>query len=126
LLKRPISLKLRCALRFTISSPGSLTSLQPAVSHKGTFKSTGAIFDGWETRRHNSGHDWCIIRLGAPSGYIVGFDIDTAHFSGNEAPAASVQALFAEAREKPQADDARVSNQSAYSGGIATELAHAT
>ncbi|CAE6430968.1 unnamed protein product [Rhizoctonia solani] len=85
----------------------NLLKVEPAVSHKGTFKSTGAIFDGWETRRHNSGHDWCIIRVGVPSGYIVGFDIDTAHFSGNEAPAASVQALFAEAREKPQADDAR-------------------
>ncbi|KAF8739571.1 Allantoicase, partial [Rhizoctonia solani] len=85
----------------------NLLKVEPAVSHKGTFKPTGAVFDGWETRRHNSGHDWCIIRLGAPSGYIVGFDIDTAHFSGNEAPAASVQALFVDAREKPQADDAR-------------------
>ncbi|KAF8608780.1 allantoicase [Ceratobasidium sp. AG-I] len=79
----------------------------PSVSHKGTFKSTGAIFDGWETRRHNHGHDWCIIRLGAPSGYIVGFDIDTSHFSGNEAPQASVQGLFASSREKPQVDDPR-------------------
>ncbi|QRV94187.1 allantoicase [Ceratobasidium sp. AG-Ba] len=85
----------------------NLLKVEPSVSHKGTFKSTGAVFDGWETRRHNKGHDWCIIRLGAPSGYIVGFDIDTSHFSGNEAPAASVQALFAESREKPQADDPR-------------------
>ncbi|KDN46227.1 hypothetical protein RSAG8_04454, partial [Rhizoctonia solani AG-8 WAC10335] len=85
----------------------NLLKVEPAVSHKGTFKPTGAVFDGWETRRHNSGHDWCIIRLGAPSGYIIGFDIDTAHFNGNEAPAASVQALFAESREKPQADDHR-------------------
>ncbi|CAE6449136.1 unnamed protein product [Rhizoctonia solani] len=85
----------------------NLLKVEPAVSCKGTFKSTGAVFDGWETRRHNSGHDWCIIRLGAPSGYIIGFDIDTAHFSGNEAPAASVQAIFVEAREKPQADDPR-------------------
>lgn len=30
----------------------------PAVSHKGTFKPTGAVFDGWETRRHNPTHDW--------------------------------------------------------------------
>ncbi|KAL5631484.1 hypothetical protein ACGC1H_007116 [Rhizoctonia solani] len=85
----------------------NLVKVEPAVSHKGTFKPTGAVFDGWETRRHNSGNDWCIIRLGVPSGYIVGFDIDTAHFNGNEAPAASVQALFAESREKPQADDPR-------------------
>ncbi|CAE6518024.1 unnamed protein product [Rhizoctonia solani] len=85
----------------------NLLKVEPSVSHKGTFKSTGAIFDGWETRRHNPGYDWCIIRLGAPSGYVIGFDIDTSHFSGNEGPAASVQALFDESQEKPQADDPR-------------------
>jgi len=85
----------------------NLLKVEPSVSHKGTFKSTGAVFDGWETRRHNHGHDWCIIRLGAPSGYVVGFDIDTSHFSGNEAPQASVQGLFASSREKPQSDDPR-------------------
>ncbi|KAG8734548.1 Allantoicase [Ceratobasidium sp. 423] len=86
----------------------NLLKVEPAVSHKGTFKPTGAVFDGWETRRHNTGYDWCIIRLGAPSGYVIGFDIDTAHFNGNEGPAASVHALFGESQEKPQADDPRV------------------
>ncbi|KAJ1304530.1 hypothetical protein OPQ81_005671 [Rhizoctonia solani] len=85
----------------------NLLKVEPSVSHKGTFKPTGAVFDGWETRRHNPAYDWCIIRLGAPSGYIIGFDIDTAHFSGNECPVASVQALFAHSEEQPQADDPR-------------------
>lgn len=39
--------------------------------------------DGWETRRRrDSGHDWAIIRLGAP-GSIHKVIIDTAHFKGN-------------------------------------------
>ncbi|POW16542.1 hypothetical protein PSTT_01376, partial [Puccinia striiformis] len=38
-------------------------------------------------------HDWVIIELGVPSGTIVGFDIDTTLFNGNEAPACSVYGL---------------------------------
>jgi hypothetical protein len=34
-----------------------------------------------------------IIKLGVPSGTIVGFDIDTTFFNGNEAPACSVYGL---------------------------------
>lgn len=41
-----------------------------------------------------SEHPRVIIKLGPPSGTIVGADIDTAHFSGNEGPAASVAACF--------------------------------
>ena len=44
--------------------------------------STG-MHDGWETkRRRGPGHDWCIIRLGAP-GKITRVDVDTSHFKGN-------------------------------------------
>jgi len=39
------------------------------------------------------GHDWVIIKL-AHAGAIAGFDIDTSHFKGNHAPAASVEACF--------------------------------
>ena len=47
--------------------------------------------DGWETRRKRiPGHDWCIIKLGIP-GVIKGIDIDTAYFTGNFPPKASVQ-----------------------------------
>ncbi len=39
--------------------------------------------DGWETkRRRGPGHDWTIIRLGAP-GTIRRVEIDTRHFKGN-------------------------------------------
>lgn len=51
------------------------------------------FYTGWETRRHNPGYDWAIIKLGAV-GRIHGLDIDTANFSGNEAPEASVEALY--------------------------------
>ncbi len=44
--------------------------------------STG-MHDGWETRRRRGpGHDWCIVRLGAP-GTITGVEVDTAYFKGN-------------------------------------------
>ncbi|KDQ21283.1 hypothetical protein BOTBODRAFT_25706 [Botryobasidium botryosum FD-172 SS1] len=73
----------------------NLLKVPPAVSLKGQFGPKGALFDGWESRRHNPTYDWCCIKFGCPSGYITGFDIDTANFSGNEAPAASVQAMYA-------------------------------
>ena len=39
--------------------------------------------DGWETRRRRGpGHDWCIIRLGAP-GRLERIEIDTSYFRGN-------------------------------------------
>jgi allantoicase len=45
------------------------------------------------------------------SGHILGFDIDTSHFDGNEAPEASDQACFVEKHESsPTPDDGRVSN----------------
>ncbi len=45
-------------------------------------RSTG-MHDGWETRRRRGpGHDWCIVRLGAP-GTIRRVEVDTSHFKGN-------------------------------------------
>lgn len=47
--------------------------------------------DGWETRRKRiPGHDWCIIELGLP-GVISSVHIDTAYFTGNNAPQCSIQ-----------------------------------
>ena len=39
------------------------------------------------------GHDWCIIRLGnwPVGGQILGFSLDTAFFTGNFPPRASIQ-----------------------------------
>ncbi|KAH8995706.1 Allantoicase [Lactarius akahatsu] len=80
---------------------------EPARSLKGQFGPNGALFDGWESRRHNPTYDWAIIKLGT-TGTVRGFDIDTSHFNGNEAPAASVQVLhIPEGDELPTANDAR-------------------
>ncbi|GAA5823941.1 hypothetical protein JCM3770_004140 [Rhodotorula araucariae] len=67
----------------------NLLKVPPSVSMKGQFGPNGALFDGWESRRHNPTYDWTIIKLGA-LGEMVGCDIDTGHFSGNESPASGV------------------------------------
>lgn len=57
----------------------------------------GKWMDGWETRRKRGpGHDWCIIKLGAP-GVIQGVDIDTNNFLGNHPPYASIDAIYLDA-----------------------------
>ncbi|KAI0093246.1 allantoicase [Irpex rosettiformis] len=83
-----------------------LLHVEPAPSLKGQFGPKGALFSGWETRRHNPTHDWCIMKLGSP-GAIVGFDVDTAHFNGNEAPEVSVDALYSTDFTPPTAGDSR-------------------
>jgi allantoicase len=56
---------------------------------------SGAWYDGWETRRHNvNPFDWVIIRLGVASGTVSGAEVDTAFFSGNHAPAISIEGCF--------------------------------
>ena len=46
--------------------------------------------DGWETkRRRGEGHDWAVIRLGAP-GVIEKVEIDTNHYKGNYPDRASL------------------------------------
>jgi allantoicase len=51
--------------------------------------------DGWETRRRRGpGHDWAIVRLGAP-GLITRLEIDTNHYKGNYPESASIEGCFA-------------------------------
>jgi allantoicase len=51
--------------------------------------------DGWETRRRRGpGHDWAIVRLGAP-GVISKIEIDTNHFKGNYPDRASLEGVLA-------------------------------
>ncbi|KAF9263328.1 Allantoicase [Marasmius fiardii PR-910] len=83
-----------------------LLLVEPAPSLKGQFGPNGALYSGWESRRHNPAHDWCVIKLGT-SGTIVGFDIDTSHFNGNEAPQVSVDAFYDPTSEDPDRSDAR-------------------
>ena len=57
-----------------------------------TFGNKGQEYDGWETRRRrDDGHDWAIVRLGAP-GRLEGVVIDTAFFKGNYPPFVSLEA----------------------------------
>ncbi|KAI5479265.1 allantoicase [Pseudohyphozyma bogoriensis] len=80
-----------------------LLRVPPSVSLKGQFGPKGALFDGWETRRHNPDHDWVIVKLGA-LGSVVGVDIDTGCFSGNESPASEVWGANVPAGETIAAD----------------------
>jgi len=55
------------------------------------FGHKGKVYDGWETRRRREpGHDWAIVRLGVP-GRVHGVVIDTAWFTGNFPPYASLE-----------------------------------
>lgn len=64
--------------------PGPAES-SDAFGHK------GKVYDGWETRRRREpGNDWAIVRLGVP-GVVRGVVIDTAYFTGNYPPHASVE-----------------------------------
>jgi len=56
----------------------------------------GKWMDGWETRRRrDGGNDHAIIEL-ATCGRITGFDVNTAHFTGNFAPACRIEAAHIE------------------------------
>ncbi|NRP22218.1 allantoicase [Ensifer adhaerens] len=67
----------------------------PAVFHPGVYDDHGKWMDGWETRRRRGpGHDHAIVALAA-SGQIAGFDVDTAHFTGNYPSACAIDACLA-------------------------------
>ncbi|EFA77262.1 allantoicase [Heterostelium album PN500] len=75
---------------------------------EGKYVDTGKWMDGWETRRHNPTYDWCILRLGM-SGVIKGFEIDTAFFTGNYPPFASIEAICDDS--EPTAKKLEASNE---------------
>jgi allantoicase len=71
--------------------------IKPAapVFATGDYGPRGKVYDGWETRRRRSpGHDYAIVRLGAP-GIVHGVVADTAFFRGNYPPEVSVEAVHA-------------------------------
>jgi allantoicase len=60
--------------------------------------------EGWETRRRRGGgHDWTIVRLGAP-GTIERAEVDTRHFKGNAPGACSLEGCVVPARH-PAGDE---------------------
>ena len=65
---------------------------ETAIFIDGKYDDHGKWMDGWESRRKRTpGNDWCIVKLARP-GTVHGIEIDTTHFTGNFAPAASVEA----------------------------------
>ena len=74
----------------------------PAVA-RAEFGHRGKEYDGWETRRRRSpGHDWAVVRLGAP-GIVAGVVVDTAFFTGNFPSSASLDGAALEGH--PSADE---------------------
>ncbi len=70
----------------------NLLNPAPAAFEPGHYGPRGEIVDGWETRRRRApGHDWAIIRLGAP-GVITSAEIDTSFFTGNHPESCLVEA----------------------------------
>jgi allantoicase len=53
------------------------------------------MHDGWETRRRRGpGHDWCVVRLGAP-GSVTRVEVDTSFFKGNFPESCSLEVCAA-------------------------------
>jgi allantoicase len=76
------------------ASASNLLTPTPVVRKPGVYVHTGAWFDGWETRRHNQKpYDWVVVKLGVV-GTVDAVEVDTAHFNGNEAPAAGLDGCF--------------------------------
>ena len=74
------------------ASANNMLNPDPPLWREGVFTEYGKWMDGWESmRKRTPGHDWCILQLGIP-GQITGIEVDTRYFTGNYAPAISVQA----------------------------------
>jgi allantoicase len=79
----------------------SLVDPAPPTFTPRTFGAKGQVYDGWETRRRRQpGHDWAIVRLGVP-GVVRGVVVDTAFFTGNYPPSASVEGCLAPGYPSP-------------------------
>src|SRR3954464_15740919 len=79
----------------TFAAKENLVLTAPPVP-RAEFGHRGKEYDGWETRRRRTpGHDWAIVRLGAP-GVVAGVVVDTAFFTGNFPPRAAVEGAAVE------------------------------
>ncbi|CAI6335072.1 unnamed protein product [Periconia digitata] len=83
------------------AAASNLITPTPPIRKPGVFVHSGAWYDGWETRRHNTEPaDWVVIKLGVASGKVAGVEIDTAFFNGNHAPEIAVEGYFAKSEEE--------------------------
>ncbi|GAA2395161.1 allantoicase [Dactylosporangium salmoneum] len=79
----------------------NLVNPEPSQFETWTYGPKGKVYDGWETRRRRTpGHDWAVVRLGAP-GVIRGVVVDTAHFTGNYPPFVSVEGCAVDGHPSP-------------------------
>lgn len=86
----------------------NLTTPTPPIRRPGVFVFSGAWYDGWETRRHNTDEcDWVVIRLGVASGRVKGVEIDTFAFNGNHAPEIAVQGVFVGGEEEEEEEEVK-------------------
>src|SRR5262249_53313770 len=70
---------------------------------EGRYTDKGKWMDGWESqRRREAGHDFALIRLGAP-GHIHGALVDTTHFKGNAPQQIALEGLSADVTATPAA-----------------------
>jgi allantoicase len=84
-----------CANDEFFAAKENLVSPEPPAART-EFGHRGKEYDGWETRRRRSpGHDWAIVRLGAP-GVVAGVVVDTSFFTGNYPPRVSVEGAAVE------------------------------
>ena len=85
------------------------------VFYPDRFDDHGKWMDGWESRRKRTpGHDHAVIRLGQ-RGRVAAIDIDTAFFTGNFPPEASVEAADT-AGEPSEADWVEIVPRRALNG----------
>ncbi|MGY5452768.1 allantoicase [Agarivorans sp. MS3-6] len=68
----------------------------PAEFYPDKYDDNGKWMDGWESRRRrDADHDWSIVKLGV-KGSVKGIQIDTSFFTGNFAPAVSLEVCNSE------------------------------
>ncbi|GAB3665217.1 allantoicase [Actinocorallia lasiicapitis] len=101
----------------------NLVTPEPAVFSPRTFGLKGQVYDGWETRRRRkAGHDFAVVRLGVP-GIVEGVVVDTAFFTGNFPPEASVEGYrlpgYPSAKQLRKADWFALVGRSALKGDAA-------
>jgi allantoicase len=91
----------------------------PPTHNTAAYGLRGKVYDGWETRRHAAGHA-AVVRLAVP-GIIRAVVVDTAYFTGNYPPFASVEGACVLDYAEPDAWFPLVS-KSAVTGDTANEL----